>query len=173
MSSATIFTSSETRTLQFTPLWVFFAVAAADGKVDKVEVDVFVNELSEADLFKEPLAREVLQSVRGDFGNIWKAFQADVRNVVTGLTQVADLLDRKVSPQIAYNFKAAMLMIGFNVSEATTKGLFGGMYKKRAGQEAPGFRCGGAGDALLDGSSQAGVGNHSFCSQAGRPGDAK
>jgi uncharacterized protein YegL len=132
MSGPSLFNAVETRTLQFTPLWVFFAIAAADGKVDAKEVDVFVKELSDAHLFKERLARELLMTVRDDFANVWAAFGADSRNVVTGLTQVADLLDRKVPPQVAYNFKAAMLMIGFNVAEATGKGLFGGGQKALA-----------------------------------------
>jgi uncharacterized protein YegL len=125
MSIPGSFTSTEVRTLQFAPLWVFIAVAAADGKVDKKEVEAFGKELSEANLFKEPLAREILLSVGNDFANIWAALGADSRNVVTGLTQVADLLDRRVPPQVAYNFKAALLMIGYNISESTGKGMFG------------------------------------------------
>lgn len=125
MSSQSMFNISEWRTLQFTPLWVFYAVAAADGKVDQKEVEALVIELSQAHLFKEPLARDVLMSLGNDFENVLRLFQADSRNAGRGLVEAANLLDRKVPPQTAYNFKAAMLMIGYNVSESTGKGFLG------------------------------------------------
>lgn len=125
MSSQSMFTNSEWRTLQFTPLWVFFGVAAADGKVDQKEVDALILELSQAHLYKEPLARDVLMSLVNDFENIFNLLKNDSRNAGQGLEEVARLLDRKVSPQSAYNFKAAMLMIGYNVSESTGKGFLG------------------------------------------------
>jgi uncharacterized protein YegL len=123
------FTPTELRLLQYCPLWVFAAVSMADGQIDKKEIEAFVKELSEAHLFKEPLAREVLLSVVNNFTTVWAAFTANTTNAGDGLIQVANLLDRKVTPQVAYNFKAAMLMIGFNVSESMNKGLFGAAKK--------------------------------------------
>lgn len=125
MSSQTLFSSNEWRTLQFTPLWVFGAVATADGKIDKKEVAALAAELAQAPLYKEILARDVMLSLGTDFSNLFHLFGSDGRNVVQGLTEVANILDRKVSPQTAYNFKASMLMIGYNVSESTGKGFLG------------------------------------------------
>ena len=125
MGSQALFTSSEWKTLQFAPLWVFGAVANADGKIDKKEVDALVLQLSQPAVFKEILVRDVIDTLGKDFGNLFNQFGADSRNVVQGLTDVADILDRKVSPQTAYNFKASMLIIGYNVSESTGKGFLG------------------------------------------------
>lgn len=125
MSSQNMFNASELKTLQFTPLWVFGAVATADGKVDQKEIEALGREISQAHLYNEPLARDVLMSLAGDFKNIFELYGKDSRNVVQGLKEVADLLDRKVSPQVSYNFKGAMLMIGYNVSESTGKGFLG------------------------------------------------
>lgn len=125
MPNQSLFPATEWRTLQFAVLWVFGAVAAADGNIDKREVEALAKELSQAHLYKEPLARDVLLSLLDDFENIFNLYQRDSRNVVQGLIEVANVLDRKVPPQVAYNFKGAMLMIGFNVSESTGKGFLG------------------------------------------------
>lgn len=125
MSSQSLFLASEWKTLQFAVLWVFGAVATADGKVDKWEVEALSKEASQAHLYKEPLARDVLLSLFIDFENNFNLLRRDSRNVVQGLTEVANILDRKVSPQVAYDFKGAILMIGFNVSESTGRGFLG------------------------------------------------
>jgi hypothetical protein len=125
MSTQASYTSTEWLTLQFAPLWVFSAVAAADRNIDKKEIEALAKELQEAILYKEPLVRDVLVSVATDFSNIMSQYKADSRNVTTGLQDVADLLDKKVTQQQAQNFKRAMLLIGRNVAEASGGGLFG------------------------------------------------
>jgi hypothetical protein len=104
MSTQASFASTEWLTLQFAPLWIFSAVAAADRNIDKKEIEALAKELQEAILYKEPLVRDVLVSVATDFSNIMSQYKTDPRNVTTGLQDVADLLDKKVTPQQAQNF---------------------------------------------------------------------
>ena len=92
MSTQASFTSEEWRTLQFAPLWIFSLVAGADGSIDKKEIAALAKELQEAVLFKEPLARDVLLSVATNFADVMSQYQADSRNAVTGLRDVADLI---------------------------------------------------------------------------------
>jgi len=119
------FTLQEWRTLQFAPLWVFSAVAAADGNVEEKEFEILARELSEAHLYKNLLARDVLLSVANEFAKVLPDYGADPRDVVNGLKEVADILDRKVSPQDRYEFKRAMLGLGYNVVETSSKGMLG------------------------------------------------
>ena len=124
MVAREVFTPEEWQTLQFAPLWVFVAVAGADGKIDKKEIAALAKEISEALLFKGKLVREVLMSIAADFDNIWMKFQADPRMALNGLQEVGQLLDAKSSVDEAARFKGAMLLIGRNIAEASGK-LFG------------------------------------------------
>jgi hypothetical protein len=120
------YTAEEWRTLQFAPLWVFAAVASADGNIDEKKVGGLAKELSEWAQFKEPLVQEVLLSLGTDLASIMARYTADSRNVMVGLKDVADLLDKKSTPEQAKNFKGAMLLIGRNIAQASGDGLGGG-----------------------------------------------
>jgi len=119
------YTSSEWHTLQFGPLWVFAAVAGADKKIDDKEAGALAKELAEWAQFNEPLAQEVLLSVGNDLSNIMSLFNADTRDVMAGFRDVADLLDRKATPQQSKGFKGALLLIGRNIAQASGGGMFG------------------------------------------------
>jgi hypothetical protein len=125
MSSRGNFTADEWQTLQFAPLWVFSAVASADDDIDKKELNALAEELKDAPLFKNPLARDVLISVATNFGSIMEAYRRDSRDILRGLRDVAAVLAAKESPDTAQGFKRAMLLIGKNVAEASRGGLFG------------------------------------------------
>ena len=112
-------TPAQWRTLQFGPLWVFHAVASADEKIDDQEVAALATELQEAELFKEPIVREVLTSVAGDLTNVMQLYKADTRTVVQGLQEIADILDQVATSEQAQNYKGAMLLIGRKVAEAS------------------------------------------------------
>ena len=125
MTDKSSFTDSEWQTLLFTPLWVFFAVAGADQNVDEKEVESFTNELQQAVFFKEPLVRDVLLGLAGDFQKIMEAFQKDRRDVLAGLNDAGSLLDTKATTDSANNFKRAMLLIGRNIAQASGGGPLG------------------------------------------------
>jgi hypothetical protein len=119
------FTKEEWRTLQFAPLWTFTAVAGADREIDDKEMAALAKELAEAPLYKDPLVREVLSTIVNNLAQIMREYAADSRDVLGGLGEVADLLDRKVAAEEAQSFKRAMLFIGHNIAEASGGGLFG------------------------------------------------
>lgn len=128
------YTMDEWRTLQFAPLWVFTAISAANKKVSKKEITALAKEISEAHLYKEPLVQEVLGSVGSDFESVFREYQADSRDVMRGLSDVADLLDSKAETEQAKNFKMAMLLMGRNIAEASGGGFLG-MGKKMGDNE--------------------------------------
>ena len=125
MSPRPGYTTEEWQTLQFAPLWTFSAIAGAEGGIDDKEKGALAKELAEAPLFKEALVREVLSSLAGDLANQLRAYGADTRDVLKGLGDVADVLDRRATPEEAKNFKNAMLLIGRNVAQASGGGFLG------------------------------------------------
>ncbi|MCI0437291.1 MAG: hypothetical protein L0271_27195 [Gemmatimonadetes bacterium] len=118
------YTPAEWETLQFGPLWVFTTVASADKNIDAKELEALAKEIQEAPLYKDPLVRELLMSVGADLSNLMTRYQADSRNVMVGLQDVAALLKRKASAENADNFKKSLLLIGGNVAKASGGGLF-------------------------------------------------
>jgi len=125
MINKTSFTPEEWRTLQFAPLRAFYLVAGADSKVDVKETEEMIKTLNEAAFFIEPLVREVLFSIVSDFNNILAKLQTEKRNFLDGLRDVADILDKKATPEVAKNFKTALLHIAHKIAEASGGGLFG------------------------------------------------
>lgn len=132
MAMRSRFTAREWETLQFAPLWVFTMVAGADRKVEKGEVAALARELAEAHLFRNDLAREVFGSVAANFAQVWPAFTADSRDVVTGLRDVVTVLQKVSSPE-AEGFKRALIFIGSKVAEAGGKG---GLFRKKDPRKA-------------------------------------
>ncbi len=128
------YSMDEWRTLQFAPLWVFTAISAANKKVSKKEITALAKEISEAHLYKEPLVQEVLGSVGSDFESVFREYQADSRDVMRGLSDVADLLESKAEAEQAKNFKMAVLLMGRNIAEASVGGFLG-MGKKMGDNE--------------------------------------
>jgi len=123
MATRDRFTTEEWQTLQFAPLWVFTAVAGIDNIIDREEAGALAKELSEAIRYKNPLAREVMSSVGADLQGVMQAYTADGRELLSGLGQVADLLDEK-APDQAEDFKKSMMMVGLNVARASGGGVF-------------------------------------------------
>jgi hypothetical protein len=124
MSNRDSYTATDWQTLQFAPLWVFTAVAAADKQVDKKEVEALATSIASAPFFKEPLVNEVLTSVAVGFSTIFDDYNKDKRDVLQGLRDVASVLARNATSDQSANFKRAMLMIGTDVAKASGGTLF-------------------------------------------------
>lgn len=123
------FTDAEWRTVLFAPLWAFTAVAGADKKVDPKEAAALLKELSEAALYKDAFAREVLQSIAADVTTIMPAYAADRRTVVDGLREAAQILDVKMPGGGADGLKAAILLVCVNTAQAAGP-IIGGKVSK-------------------------------------------
>jgi hypothetical protein len=113
------FTAEEWATLEFAPLWAFAGVASIDNIVDDKEKESLARELTEWALYKEPLVQEVFLSVGQNLATTLPAWAADSRDLLVGLKDVADLLDRKVTPEQAHNFKGALILLARKVGEAS------------------------------------------------------
>jgi hypothetical protein len=131
--SKELFTSEEWQALQYSPLWVFTAVAGADGEIDDQELHALVKEVEEAPLYKIPLVREVFASVSVDFNDIMERYGADSRDVSQGLGDVADILAKKVPTEESKSFKNALIFLGVNVAQAS--GGFLGFGDKTSDEE--------------------------------------
>jgi len=118
MSLKEKFTNEEWETLEFAPLWILTGIGGADGKVDDKEVAAFTKELGDAPLYKDELVREVMMDDLTSFTNLMTAYKNDARNVQTGLSQVADTLEKK-APEHADNFKKVMLSIAAKVANSS------------------------------------------------------
>lgn len=118
MDSQRMFTAEEWKTLKLAPLWVFCGVANADEVVEEIEMAALAKEVEEAELYDEPLVREVFQALKAD-GRILEAYEADDRDMDAGLAEVADILARKVPPAPAEVFKKALVFVGRVVAEAS------------------------------------------------------
>jgi predicted nucleic acid-binding Zn-ribbon protein len=118
-AAPTEFAAREWQTLQFAPLWVFSLTAGIDNDIDEKEIGALSQELAEAGLYRNGLARMVLYSVGETLQATMAAYGADSRDPLGGLTEVADLLDRKLPSDEGEGFKRALLTIGLSVSRAS------------------------------------------------------
>ncbi len=120
------FTAEEWTTLEFAPLWAFAGVAAIDNEIDDREKASLGQELAEWALYKEPLVQEVFLSVNQNLVTALPAFLSDSRDLLVGMKDVADLLERKVTPEQAHNFKGALILLARKIGEASGDSLVPG-----------------------------------------------
>lgn len=120
------FTAEEWTTLEFAPLWAFAGVAAIDNEIDDREKAVLGQELAEWALYKEPLVQEVFLSVNQNLVTALPAFLNDSRDLLVGMKDVADLLERKVTPEQAHSFKGALILLARKIGEASGVGFVPG-----------------------------------------------
>ena len=115
------FSSKEWQTLEFSPFWVLGAMGTADGKLEEKEVEAFKKELADAPFYKDELVREVMLAIVMSLADVMAAYKADPRKVQEGLSDLANVLEKK-SPEHAEAFKKVMLSIAVKVAGAEGKG---------------------------------------------------
>jgi hypothetical protein len=123
------FTDAEWQTVLFAPLWAFHAVAGADRKVDPKEGAALAKELTEAALYKDDFAREVLGALASGIATIMPAYAADRRSVVEGLREAAQILDAKMTAGGADGLKKAIFLVCLSTARAAGP-IFGGKVSK-------------------------------------------
>jgi len=94
-------------------------VAAIDNTIDDNEKATLSQELAAWALYKEPLVQEVFLSVNQNLATTLPAFVADSRDLLAGMKDVADLLESKVTPEQAHNFKGALILLARKIGEAS------------------------------------------------------
>ncbi|MFT4549475.1 MAG: hypothetical protein ACI8XO_001467 [Verrucomicrobiales bacterium] len=120
--SAPNLTEADAAFLSRAPVLVFLLVAAADGNIDKEEVAEFQNCCSQA--LEKPggsLLRSAI-SVAADHMEemIALCIQSDHCDQ---LATMRDLLESKIDPDRAFEFKAGLLMLGRQIANASSGDL--------------------------------------------------
>ncbi len=115
----------EWHTLLFAPLWVFSAVAGADGKIDKAELTAFGRVLEKSLYLPDPLLRELLGSIARDLRGTFDDFASDKRTVEEGLAEVVTMLDSKLLAEHAESAKRTLFALGDRVARASGSGVLG------------------------------------------------
>src|SRR3989339_1655174 len=118
-----IFSNDEWKTLQFSIFWVFNAVAKADGRIDKKELDALSHLMNNSSAIINELARDIITTIEKDFTKIKEELDNDKREIIDGLRNVSDLLNTKVNQATAVNFKKTLIAIGFYIANASGKWL--------------------------------------------------
>jgi len=113
------FSIEEWRTLQFSVLWVFHAIAEVDGIIDEDESAALFGAFEGEIDFPNKLATEVLNSINKDRQTILSEFGADAVGIPMGIKAAAELVEEKLSPEEAREFKQTLLYMGVAFAKAS------------------------------------------------------
>lgn len=127
MASKDSFSPQEWETLEKSPFWVFTAVAAADGNIDKKEQKAFKRVLQNYTEFHNDLTREILQSAGTSFD---EDADYDLSKMEDDLKKVNSILESKVSAEDSLIFKKTMIAIGIHVGNSS-----GGIFSSKFSDE--------------------------------------
>lgn len=116
--------SSELEALQKSPFLIFFLVAAADGKVDKKEVQEFIEILSNPEILQNELMAQLISGVGSKIPSIISEMATGKKNYIEELSSLKEIIDSKLAPEYANDFKITLLRIGKKIAESSG-GFFG------------------------------------------------
>ena len=111
---------AEWLTLEFGSVWVVDALVGRD-RLDELEEEAFWRGVDDAPQ-DSPLGWQLMQAMTRDREWLLDQFQLDDRSVVSGLNEVASLLER-VPPEVSRDVREAMLRVGSGLARA--RGPFG------------------------------------------------
>jgi hypothetical protein len=114
-------------TLLFAPLWVFEAVARADGTVSDEEWQALFQALRAGRDHRNDLTRDVLLELADDLEEIAAIFWEDEAEAEDGLSEVADLLAERETHEVAAGFKAELVALAVQVAKASGGWLSSGI----------------------------------------------
>jgi len=107
----------ETRTLQFTPLWTFLAVAGADGRLGRKEARALVSGVRRAASTAPLCFQPIFAAIRSQREAVLKEFLEDTRTTVQGLADVAAILGAKVSPEESSSYKVIVVDLARRIAK--------------------------------------------------------
>ena len=113
------FTHQEWTTLQFSFIWMFQAIASADGKIDVGELDAMNFIQQKADTIQNQLAKEILKSMNVNFNEVSVRYQMEPRTIRTGLRETAIIIENKLEHDDAVDFKKTLLAIGAFIANSS------------------------------------------------------
>ncbi len=127
------FSTEEWDGLLNAPFMVFYAVAAADGKVDEKEANSFIKAISQAQSYKSILLQQVLVETADNISSFLEKIQAGHYSFLEELNKVREVVESKLTAEDAHMFKLSLLGIGKEIAEAS--GGFLGFGNKISPQE--------------------------------------
>lgn len=110
----------EWNTLFFALIWVFNAVAGADGIIDKKEQEAMKRICSKAKKVNLNLAEKIFTALDENLNTIYRQCTRDQRGYQKGLDQVCDLLRMKFSREISLKFRKMLLAGGFYIANVSS-----------------------------------------------------
>ncbi|ROL61207.1 hypothetical protein D9V86_07015 [Bacteroidetes/Chlorobi group bacterium ChocPot_Mid] len=113
------FTAEEWKTLEFSIIWMFQAIAGADKNIDKNELQALTTLKEKSHKFDCDIMRELIPSIHYDIDSISNYFAVDQRNIKTGLREIADIVDSNLSLDQSLLFKKSLLAIGMFIAYAS------------------------------------------------------
>lgn len=117
------FTVSEWELLQFAPFFVLSGVAGRYRSFVPAELLLFERWLGEASRAPGAVSREILSSVHVDLDGVLARFETYDATIVSGLTSVADVLERRDAGETALFRRALIDVLGLGL--ATARGPYG------------------------------------------------
>jgi hypothetical protein len=125
-------TAEELKLLAYAPMVVFCMVAAADGNIDKKEIEAFRQELLKGLLTdSEILIRVTVGAMEGFEEMIMKLLNQE-ENMLEKLLEARAILDNRLPPEESDKFKASLMALGEAVASASGGflGIFGSKIDK-------------------------------------------
>lgn len=114
----------EWQKLRTSPVLLFLVTAAIDGSLDKKEVAAFQKIVTNANAYQSKLMRQVLADIVDDVPTMVMQIMSQPPDFMQVLSEVADLVDAKLSGEDAHAYKMSLMHIGKSVAEASG-GFFG------------------------------------------------
>jgi len=119
MAYRQLFTPEEWKTLQYAILWVFHAIAEVDGVIDEAEGKALFEAMKGGIYYTNELMKELMAEVNNDPQALIAEFEKNPRGISMGLKDSAELVEKKLSPEAALDFKRTLLFMGATFARAS------------------------------------------------------
>lgn len=114
-----VFTVEELATIYLVPFWIFYQVAGSDSIFDEQETEAFQSMLETAPRIKDEFSRAIFMDMNASFIDILHKAKNDPNRAYQGLRDATTILDSKLPPHIATEFKTLVFVMGWNVASAS------------------------------------------------------
>ena len=127
MSLITTFSSEELKSLHFTFIDVLMMVSQIEGEtgMDELEHKAFLELLNDPKLFESPLARDAFELLGGRwervFGDYQRQYEYSPSYFERSLVRTRIILNKKLDPRSAVEFKRAYLQLAVKIAEASSE----------------------------------------------------
>lgn len=115
----TAFSPEEFASLKLSPFLVFFIVAAADGKVDKNEINAFARILMEAGKLGNALFNRIVTNVIDEVPRLLQEASSQGLNFLEELGRIRGLLEERLCAEDASAYKKTLMQLGREIAEAS------------------------------------------------------